>query len=279
MVFQDNNAFAGAGAAPYANSELTAINCKFINNKAAIFAGAIYTADAKVTIDSDFNIAPPSILPPTIFQGNSANNAAGGIYAQENVEMYIANAMFVSNRAPVSFGAIIIANSTGKLVNVIVTDNYGGGIGDGLGFGGNDLIELQQCTIANNYSNGIYQDSSSPPAHLQNCIVWGHLGDQVSTNSTAEFCDIQGGFPGAYNITNDPLFINPLALNYQVSDISESIDKGRTLGSVTNDCIGEPRPYGGGWDMGAYEFIPEPTLFWILNFGFWIIAKRRTSSV
>jgi len=58
--------------------------------------------------------------------------------------------------------------------------------------------------------------------------------------------------------------LNPAALDYQVSGASESINKGMTLVSVTNDCVGKPRPYGIGWDMGAYEFIPEPTLFLIL---------------
>lgn len=184
--------------------------------------------------------------------------------------------MFVSNSAPFGYGGMAIAYSTGKLVNVIVADNYGGGIADGLGIAGNNLIELQQCTIANNYSNGIYQGVYYTPAHLQNCIVWGHLGEQVSTNVTAEFCDIQDGFPGAFNITNDPLFINPAAMNYQVSDISESINKGRTLGYVTNDCIGEPRPYGVGWDMGAYEFIPEPCLFIIYYLSFIMLKKLTT---
>ena len=99
---------------------------------------------------------------------------------------------------------------------------------------------------------------------FQNCIVWGHLGEQVSTNATAVFCDIQGGFSGPFNITNDPLFVNPAGLDFQVLGGSATIDSGMTLISVTNDCIGEARPYDGAWDMGAYEFIPEPGMIWIM---------------
>ena len=252
---------------------MTAINCKFINNTSVLYGGAIYTAMSKIIIDSDFNIAPPSIFPPTIFRGNSAN-AVGGIHASANVDIYIANAMFVSNSASAGYGAMAIASSTGKLVNVIVTDNSGGGIGDGLGFGSNHLLELLSCTIANNYSNGIYQTPIGSPASLQNCIVWGHLGEQVSTNATAVFCDIQGGFSGPFNITNDPLFVNPAELDFQVLGGSATIDSGMTLISVTNDCIGEPRPYDGAWDMGAYEFIPEPGIIFI-GFSLMFIYLRR----
>ena len=188
--------------------------------------------------------------------------------------------MITSNSAAL-VGAITLINSTGQFINLIVADNYGGGLGDGLAFANNTLLEIQNCTIANNYSNGLYQATNGVPAYLQNCVVWGHLGEQVSSNATAVFCDIQNGFPGSFNITNDPLFIDMAALNYQVIDSSPLIDSGMTLLNVTNDCIGNPRPIGLGWDMGAYEFVPEPTIFWILNFGFWIcyFFKRQTSNV
>ena len=268
VLLQNNTAFAGAGITPYEQAELTAINCKFIDNKANLYGGAIYAGNAKIIIDSDFNIAPPTIFPPTIFQGNSAN-MVGGIHAIAKVDLYIANAMFVSNSADTAYGAIAIASSTGKLVNVIIADNNGQGIADGIALGSNHLLELQNCTIVNNYSNGVHQSILGSPASLQNCIVWGHLGEQVSTNATAVFCDIQGGFSGPFNITNDPLFVNPAELDFQVLGGSASIDSGMTLISVTNDCIGEARPYDGAWDMGAYEFIPEPGMIFI---GFSLIA-------
>ncbi len=111
---------------------------------------------------------------------------------------------------------------------------------------------------------------------MQNCIVWGHSALQVSTNMNVQFCDIQGGYPGPFNITNDPMFADSGALDYQLLGGSDCIDSGATLGSITNDCIGAPRPYDGSWDMGAYEYIPEPMGFWIVGLlGIWIMGKKK----
>ena len=80
-------------------------------------------------------------------------------------------------------------------------------------------------------------------------------------------------YSGPFNITNNPMFALPAALDYQLLAASECINSGATLISVTNDCIGEPRPYGGGWDIGAYEYIPEP--FLIVNFYLLFIIYYR----
>jgi len=69
-----------------------------------------------------------------------------------------------------------------------------------------------------------------------------------------QFSDIQGGYPGLFNINLNPDFSDPAMLDYQLTYISPCINNGATLLSVTNDCIGTPRPLGGAWDIGAYEF-------------------------
>ena len=255
VLITGNSANFGCGGMLISeNSEVTAISSKFIENFAPMY-GAIGCGASKLTIDSDFSLPNSSDLPSSVISGNRATNYAG-IYADAG-DIYIANTIIASNSATL-VGAVTVANSTGQFINLIVADNYGGGLGDGLAFANNQLLEIQNCTIANNYSNGIYQSTNGVPAYLQNCIVWGHLDEQVSSNATAVFCDIQDGFPGAFNITNDPQFVDTAALNYQVIGSSPTINSGMTLLNVTNDCIGNPRPYDGNWDMGAYEFVPEP---------------------
>ena len=261
----------GGGMLILDDSELVAINSKFLDNFAQVY-GAIGCGNSKLTIDSDFNIPNPSGLPLSVISQNTATNIAGihGI----NSDIYIANTIFSSNYSE-QIGAASIVGSTGKFVNVIVANNYGGALGDGLYLDNNYLMEIQNCTIANNYSNGVYQSTNGVPATLQNCIVWGHLGEQISTNANVVFSDVQGGFAGFSNITNDPLFVDPVALNYQVQLGSETINAGMTLLNVTNDCIGNPRPYDGDWDMGAYEFIPEPvSIFYLLFIIYYLLMAK-----
>ncbi|MBK8392384.1 MAG: hypothetical protein IPL23_25345 [Saprospiraceae bacterium] len=55
-------------------------------------------------------------------------------------------------------------------------------------------------------------------------------------------------------LNKDPLFVNaPADLNVSLS--SQAINSGTSSGAVpTTDLLGQPRPQGGGWDIGAYEY-------------------------
>jgi len=265
----------GGGIAALDNTKFNAINCRFLDNTASNFGGGIFASyGSEINIDSDFSNPSPSFLPRNAFINNSANNNGwgGGIMTVGVSNSIIANTLFASNSTLYAGSAIASMYSYLDIVNVIAADNMGpnGAIVLSL----NPDISLYNSTIANNGTTGVLTSTAGAAADMQNCIVWGHSVLQVSSNVTAQFCDIQDGFPGPFNITNDPMFAYPPALDYQLLGGSECINKGATLASVTNDCIGSPRPYDGGWDIGAYEYIPEPIGVWILNFGFWICLRK-----
>ena len=45
--------------------------------------------------------------------------------------------------------------------------------------------------------------------------------------------------------------------NFKLRPGSPAIDKGTNLSPyLTVDIAGVPRPYGTGWDIGAYEYLP-----------------------
>jgi len=58
------------------------------------------------------------------------------------------------------------------------------------------------------------------------------------------------------NIIADPLFFDPLSEDYHLQLGSPSIDSGTSVGAPANDKDGNARPFGGGFDMGAYEWPP-----------------------
>lgn len=60
----------------------------------------------------------------------------------------------------------------------------------------------------------------------------------------------------------DPLFLDPAADDFHIQTDSPAIDSGMNAG-VTTDLEGRPRPQGGGYDIGAYEFTPALDLWGI----------------
>jgi hypothetical protein len=248
----------GGGVFVINGGEYRAFNCIFDSNVASNFGGAICTFhDAKrVLIDSEFS-APQGALPLTRFVNNRAR--FGGALAGYGVtDLQVANALIASNRASELGGALVFsATWTASVVNVIMAANSAANA-DAVLLGDVGVATFQHCTIADNNSNGVVNTGVVGVPLFENCIVWGHAVQQLDTNATVRFCDVQGGFSGLFNISNNPAFINPAALDYQLAFDSPCIDQGATLIAITNDCIGNPRPYDGGWDMGAYEFVPEP---------------------
>jgi predicted outer membrane repeat protein len=267
----------GGGIGILHNSGITAVNNKFINNSAQSLGGAMYASTGvTVMIDSDFGAAPPSDLPQSQFINNhiTGTGSGGALFMSADSIAEITSSLFISNSAHLRAGAIGAASITGRLVNIVAAHNTATTFNEGLTFAAS-VIEIDSCTIAYNGDIGI--NTPSIITELENCIVWGHTSAQVTGVVTAQFCDIQYGFPGNFNITNDPLFANPSMFDFQLSFGSPCIDAGATQPGVTNDCIGKARPYGGGWDIGAYEYIPEPggiLLLLVLVMGHALHRKR-----
>ena len=74
-----------------------------------------------------------------------------------------------------------------------------------------------------------------------------------------------GGFD-AHSITGDPGFADAAAGNYALTGSSDAIDLAGDAPTqapvpVTTDFAGDPRPYGAGFDAGAFEYqMPKPVI-------------------
>ncbi|GEM_PF-810070 len=254
------------------------INAQVYGNVASNIGGGIlgiYGAD--VLINSDFSNAPPMVVPPSQVVGNYAGFQVGGVYARNGARLIVKNTLIVSNTAIGAAGGLAAMNATtAQVVNTIIAHNIGGTLVDGVAIQVTPFASLQQCTIVDNNSNGYWSLNGTPPV-LENTIVWGHTVSQIFdavATSVVNFCDVQGGYPGFFNITNEPDFINRAGLDYQLQPASPCINQGATLITVLNDCIGNPRPYDGGWDIGAYEYIPEPAALGMLLCAAALLRRR-----
>jgi hypothetical protein len=112
-------------------------------------------------------------------------------------------------------------------------------------------------TIADNGNYGIGMTGAiTSTAYLVNTIIWGHTTSIAASSPftvEAEYSDIEGGWPGVGNIDADPSFVG--GGDYHLQDGSPAIDSGRNSGCPAADLDGNPRPYNGVCDMGAYEVV------------------------
>jgi predicted outer membrane repeat protein len=234
------------GGGIYSTGSLSLNNCTVSDNSSLGKGGAIY-AKSDLTLEN------------TTVSGNSAGQAGGGI-------CYYVDTSYPTMRMT---NCTISGNST--------TAANGGGIN--LESYQNMDVYLTNVTIANNSCDGTvagegiygYSDDSIN-LDVVNCIL---------DNGTTSNYDITGG--GKYRLTRsytlcrdasmpitglgnlnttDPL-LEPLADNggdtqtHALAGNSPAVDAGTFKGVPNQDQRGESRPQGLGYDMGAFERVPQ----------------------
>lgn len=116
---------------------------------------------------------------------------------------------------------------------------------------------LSSSAIENNI---FYQPTTAAIYYYSGSMSSVTLSHNLSTNRTAtngsSIDPAISGFTYTGNIENsNPEFVSAAAENFYLTSGSPAIHAGVTITSVTNDYVGNPRPEGSPYDIGAYEFI------------------------
>jgi hypothetical protein len=166
---------------------------------------------------------------------NKAENG-GGIYGGYYSNVEIKFSLIVKNIADYSGGAAYINQGELNLYNSTVCANSSGEMAGGL----------------------FYNCNYTPQSTIRNSIIWNNISGEIDVNGTApqvSYSDIQDGFTGVQNIDSDPLFVDPLKMDFRLSWNSFPEENG-----YKSPCIdsGDPDfsqdPDGTYSDMGAYYF-------------------------
>lgn len=134
-------------------------------------------------------------------------------------------------------------------------------------------FNLVNCTIVGNRTGedcaggAVASDRGIP--NLYNCIIWDNGPQPLWFRAVAEYCVVEGGYPGTGNIDASPLFTDPLRGDFSLQAGSPAIDAACTdflPDGVRTDLAGRDRMVddpgtvntgSGEWDMidiGASEF-------------------------
>jgi hypothetical protein len=139
----------------------------------------------------------------------------------------------------------------------------GGGVS---GFSSSGDPSCNSCTIVGNASSeggGIWMTNGS----MNNCIIYyntapsGSNWNIIAGPPQNHCCTTPAPFLGVGSITNAPLFIDLAGGNLRLQSNSPCINTGdNALVVGSTDLDGHPRIIFGLVDMGAYEFVPSPSM-------------------
>ena len=160
--------------------------------------------------------------------------------------------------------------------NCVVNGNlaYGNGGGVFCRLGG----AIQSCTIiantATNSGGSVYCWEFST---IQNSILWNNTDSYFFSSDSTNLYNCIENWTNLVNgiITNNPEFRNAASGDYHLESYSPCINKGTNMNWMwsSTDLDGNPRIIDGIVDMGAYEYIPEPSFGIILSL-FLIYMKK-----
>ena len=248
--FTNNQVLSGGGGGLFDNQSSPNITlCEFRGNRAPQGAGiSLYLSTAQVT-DCDF------------IENEAGDFGASILYNQTT--LHVMNCRFLNNSTvnPGNWGAGI----GGFFAPSVLVENclfYGNSSNTAtvmLDLGGN--VTVNNCTAANNSAPGGAAVFANDNSHITilNSVLWGNNVATAFASTTGQFTvsysDIQGGWSGAGNIDQDPIFVNPATGDFRVVENSPCVDTGTGAGAPGADIDGVSRPQGAGIDMGAYESV------------------------
>jgi predicted outer membrane repeat protein len=275
-VTGNTNLYDGAGI--YAASSATIIDSRIFSNTAGGrgLGGGLHAQSTLYLRDTDFG-------------GNSTGGMGGGVFAWKPVT--VIGGRFEQNYAGKSGGGL----ATYVLGSLTVTGtqflhNTTSGNGSAIYCEGENQYTLVNAVFAYNTATAL-KFNACGAALLHNTFVNSTLVGKVAidaTNSTVKITDtiitshtvaisnsdgtvyedynlffvnvtntIGSITSGGHSLIGNPNFVDPVNGDYHLRFPSPAIDHGIDVGVYT-DLDGNSRPYGAGFDIGAYEFQGSP---------------------
>ncbi len=231
----------GGGMANFIGASPTISQCTFKANKAGSEGGGLanlYNSNPTISdtrIEDNvagrgggiFNQNSLPMIINSVISGNTALSCRGqceavgaGMY-NGNSDVTVVNCLFTGNVAVVYSDDFAVA-AGGAMFNegsapVITNSTFSGNVAALADEDGYVVL-----LIGN--GGGLFSDAASA-AVVTNSIFWENVGGAFAgAHAVVTYSDVQGGFPGVGNISDDPMFVDPENGDYRLSSGSPAID-------------------------------------------------------
>jgi hypothetical protein len=168
----------------------------------------------------------------------------------------VRNSYVHNNCTGMGCAAILIGSGDSDIAYNNVISGFGLSTQGGIqcGFGGATNCQAYNNTIYN-VSIGLDAYNTTNALFKNNIIVNSPTPIRIQASATATCSNNIGPTSGCSgNSGVDPLFVNAAAGDFRLSSSSPAKDAGATIGFVTVDKDGVPRPQGSAYDIGAHEY-------------------------
>ena len=272
------------------SSNISVINCSFVNNSAVREGGAVYNTHSNSTFYNcifsgnsspngaaiyNANVGEGANSSPTIGNCSFSDNTGAAIYnfgEGGNASPTISNCNFINNGQGIfNFGKKSSLQNAGTasptIFNCSFTDDQIVNVANNSSTSPGGSVaspSFYNCSfvgfspIVNQGTDGVARPT------LVNCIVWGNIGN-VNSITTISYSivknsfaggswNISNGIDGGHNLDADPMFVDAANGNLRLQTCSPAIDAGNTsVLKVSPDLGGNNRVINSIIDMGAYE--------------------------
>ena len=280
LVIRNGNATTIGGAGVYVSGGSVTLRYNRIHNNTAAVnengAGIYISPGLNATIE--FNHLHNN-------SGSGTGSLGGAIYMAGNG---VIEGNIIHNNTAAFGGGIFgtTAGSTTLLNNVIyqntATTIFGSG---GIGFEGTGTLNIWHNTIANNSAPNAANGGGGIAMFMGNISIRNNIvANNTAAGGSTGIRNAGATLTGAYNnlfnntsndggtltdpIVGDPLFVNVGAGDYRLQAASPNINAADPASPATRDFEQQPRPFNGGFDVGADEYYPAgATCFARLNSG------------
>ncbi|MDP8239314.1 MAG: choice-of-anchor D domain-containing protein [Candidatus Hatepunaea meridiana] len=195
----------------------------------------------------------PDYIASTIIDGDANGRSVTVFRNGETNEAVLAG--FTIRNADTDFGGgSYIRGANPTLHHLLITGNHVSGRGAGIYVTTGAQPLLNNITFTNNDADGgnggIGVGGGGAQTQAVNSIFWGNTPAALPGGQTITYSDVQGGYNGAGNIDQDPLFADFDNDDFQLTEDSPCIDVGDPNSPQDSD---ETRA-----DMGAFYYQQQP---------------------